>query len=116
VVPLLLHYSSPLYAVREEVRGLLEAMQHHLNDGHRGERLRSGVHVAIIGPPNAGKSSLLNLLCEEREAKGGKEGLRERGREVEGRRERGKGEEERMACSDHQEPQLVRGREGEKLS
>jgi tRNA modification GTPase len=34
----------------------------HLDD-RRGERLREGLHVAIIGPPNAGKSSLLNLLA-----------------------------------------------------
>ena len=36
----------------------------HLADGGRGERLRSGVQVAIIGPPNAGKSTLLNKLAE----------------------------------------------------
>lgn len=34
----------------------------HLADGHRGERLRDGMHVAILGAPNAGKSSLLNSL------------------------------------------------------
>lgn len=34
----------------------------HLHSGHRAERLRSGVRVAIIGPPNVGKSSLLNHL------------------------------------------------------
>ncbi|NKB43188.1 MAG: tRNA uridine-5-carboxymethylaminomethyl(34) synthesis GTPase MnmE [Alphaproteobacteria bacterium] len=36
----------------------------HMADNGRGERLRNGVHVAIIGPPNAGKSSLLNLLAQ----------------------------------------------------
>ncbi|HRJ66615.1 MAG TPA: tRNA uridine-5-carboxymethylaminomethyl(34) synthesis GTPase MnmE [Alphaproteobacteria bacterium] len=35
----------------------------HLDDNRRGERLRSGVMVAIIGAPNAGKSSLLNALA-----------------------------------------------------
>jgi tRNA modification GTPase len=35
----------------------------HLADGRRGERLRDGASVAIIGPPNAGKSSLLNALA-----------------------------------------------------
>jgi tRNA modification GTPase len=33
-----------------------------LDDGRRGEILRDGVSVAIIGPPNSGKSSLLNAL------------------------------------------------------
>jgi len=36
----------------------------HLNDSRRGERMRDGFYVAIIGPPNAGKSSLLNLLAQ----------------------------------------------------
>ncbi|WP_408887619.1 tRNA uridine-5-carboxymethylaminomethyl(34) synthesis GTPase MnmE [Roseomonas haemaphysalidis] len=35
----------------------------HLDDGGRGERLRDGVWVAIVGAPNAGKSSLLNALA-----------------------------------------------------
>jgi tRNA modification GTPase len=43
-------------------------MTAHLADGRRGERLRDGVHVAIIGPPNAGKSSLLNLLARREAA------------------------------------------------
>lgn len=33
-----------------------------LSDYRRGEILRSGIKLAIFGPPNAGKSSLLNLL------------------------------------------------------
>ncbi len=35
----------------------------HLADGGQGERLREGVAVAILGAPNAGKSSLLNALA-----------------------------------------------------
>ncbi|MGH6982988.1 MAG: tRNA uridine-5-carboxymethylaminomethyl(34) synthesis GTPase MnmE [Stellaceae bacterium] len=34
-----------------------------LADGHRGERLRDGLAVAVLGPPNAGKSSLVNALA-----------------------------------------------------
>jgi tRNA modification GTPase len=34
-----------------------------LTDGRRGEILRDGLSVALIGPPNSGKSSLMNALA-----------------------------------------------------
>ena len=46
-----------------KIAELAGEIQNHLADGHRGERLRDGVEVAIIGPPNVGKSSLLNRLA-----------------------------------------------------
>jgi tRNA modification GTPase len=49
--------------VRGEAQALRREIGMHLADGHRGERLREGVSVAIIGPPNAGKSSLMNALA-----------------------------------------------------
>ncbi|MCB9959224.1 MAG: tRNA uridine-5-carboxymethylaminomethyl(34) synthesis GTPase MnmE [Rhodospirillaceae bacterium] len=46
-----------------EVAALVDEIASHLDDGGAAERLRSGVAVAILGPPNAGKSSLLNRLA-----------------------------------------------------
>jgi tRNA modification GTPase len=50
-------------AARREMKALRHEIAAHLADDHRGERLRDGVVVAILGPPNAGKSSLMNALA-----------------------------------------------------
>ncbi|CAL8306830.1 unnamed protein product [Lota lota] len=55
-------------SVISQVDGWMCALQgeveSHLKDERRGERLRSGVQVVIAGATNAGKSSLLNTLCQ----------------------------------------------------
>jgi tRNA modification GTPase len=50
-------------ALGPAVSALSGEIRRHLDDNRRGERLRDGVSIAIIGPPNAGKSSLLNRLA-----------------------------------------------------
>ena len=40
---------------------LREELARHLTDGSKGERLRAGVTVAVVGATNVGKSSLVNL-------------------------------------------------------
>ncbi len=55
---------APLAETLHALEGELAQLQ---RDGEVGRLLREGVSLAIVGPPNAGKSSLLNaLLGEER--------------------------------------------------
>jgi tRNA modification GTPase len=50
-------------AARPAVKTLLAEMAAHLADSRGGEILRDGFRVVIAGPPNAGKSSLMNALA-----------------------------------------------------
>jgi tRNA modification GTPase len=55
-------------ALTPELHGLRTEIGRHLDDNRRGERLRDGLSIAIIGAPNAGKSSLLNRLIRREAA------------------------------------------------
>ena len=50
-------------ALRTSTGDLLVALAGHLADGGAGELVRDGVTVALIGPVNAGKSTILNGLA-----------------------------------------------------
>lgn len=43
--------------------GLAAEMRAHLRDAHRGELVREGLTIAVVGQPNSGKSTLVNALA-----------------------------------------------------
>jgi len=49
--------------VRQRLISIAQALETLLREAEHGRKLREGLHAVIVGPPNAGKSSLLNALA-----------------------------------------------------
>lgn len=49
-------------SVATQVDGLRRQIEFHIQNASKGELLRSGIKIALLGAPNAGKSSLLNRV------------------------------------------------------
>jgi tRNA modification GTPase len=51
-------------SVRKRVQDLVQAIQSHLTSSMKGSLLQTGIRTVLLGAPNAGKSSLLNILAQ----------------------------------------------------
>ncbi len=49
--------------IAERLAGLEQALADTLHEAQQGQKLRDGLHAALVGAPNVGKSSLLNALA-----------------------------------------------------
>tara|TARA_Y100000814_G_scaffold231188_1_gene175083 strand:+ start:1267 stop:2547 length:1281 start_codon:yes stop_codon:yes gene_type:complete len=52
-------------SVYSNIRELVSDIEIHLLDKNRGQKIRHGIQIALLGAPNAGKSSLLNILAKK---------------------------------------------------
>ncbi len=60
--------TTPYVQLKKDVLKIKEAVEQLISDEEKGEIVKNGVKIAIVGKTNVGKSSLLNLLSKKEKA------------------------------------------------
>ncbi|MCD4670014.1 MAG: tRNA uridine-5-carboxymethylaminomethyl(34) synthesis GTPase MnmE [Actinomycetia bacterium] len=58
-------HAAPYKALMDKISKIQKSAEQLIKDEKKGEIIKNGVKVAIVGKPNVGKSSLLNLLSKK---------------------------------------------------
>lgn len=53
---------STMYVLTPRVSALRSELEYYLRDGRKGEIVRQGVRIALVGKPNAGSSDCIDAI------------------------------------------------------